>query len=117
MPSAGRRVAGRKADCEPPGVVGGATRVQGFAKHGHRKIFLKLADDQVDFVYIRWLKMAKGRVALGDCSPRAPADPSLKEFCVSRPPWRVSGHTLRASRQTGLSFVFLVLVYWVKMCS
>ena len=43
----------------PPGVIGGATRVEGFAQQGHRKTFLKLVDDHVDFVYILWLKMAK----------------------------------------------------------
>ena len=49
-------------------------------------------------------KIMADRVALGRCRPRAPTDPSLKEFCVSRPPWRFLGHTLRASRRTGLLF-------------
>jgi len=43
----------------PPGVIGGATCVQGFAQQGHWKTFLKLVDDHVDFVYILGLKMAK----------------------------------------------------------
>jgi len=42
----------------PPGVIGGATCVEGFAQQGHWKTFLKLIDDHVEFVYILWLKIA-----------------------------------------------------------
>ena len=53
---------------------------------------------------------ASDRVAPGRYRPRAPTDPSLKEFCVSRPAWQVFRYTLRASRQTGFCSAFLVLV-------
>ena len=42
---------------------------------GCQAVLLQMSDHGIHLLYVFWLKIAKGQVALGDCSPRAPTDP------------------------------------------